>query len=117
MTFGASPELFMKAAGVVEFTLAFALIWTPLVRRTAAIILAAIFVSAVFEFGKVDAIGHSGIIVVLIGIAADDARSAVRRRDVALAPAYYAVALTGFLTLYYVGHAAMYGALFSAPVI
>ncbi|WP_238271700.1 hypothetical protein, partial [Methylobacterium cerastii] len=117
MTFGASPELFMKAAGVVEFTLAFALIWTPLVRRTAAIILAAIFVSAVFEFGKVDAIGHSGIIVVLVAIAADDARIAVRRRDVALAPAYYAVALTGFLTLYYVGHAAMYGALFSAPVI
>ena len=117
MTFGASPELFMKAAGVVEFTLAFALIWTPLVRRTAAIILAAIFVSAVFEFGKVDAIGHSGIIVVLVAIAADDARIAIRRRDVALAPAYYAVALTGFLTLYYVGHAAMYGALFSAPVI
>ncbi|TXM60973.1 hypothetical protein FV229_23695, partial [Methylobacterium sp. WL120] len=80
-------------------------------------ILAAIFVSAVFEFGKVDAIGHSGIIVVLVAIAADDARIAVRRRDVALAPAYYAVALTGFLTLYYVGHAAMYGALFSAPVI
>ena len=67
MTLGATPELFMQAAGVIEFTLAFALIWTPLVRRTAAIILAAIFVSAVFEFGKVDAIGHSGIIVVLLG--------------------------------------------------
>ncbi|RYF04377.1 MAG: hypothetical protein EOO40_11265, partial [Deltaproteobacteria bacterium] len=53
MTMGATPELFMQAAGVIEFTLAFALIWTPLVRRAAAIILAAIFVSAVFEFGKV----------------------------------------------------------------
>ncbi|MDP4023307.1 hypothetical protein Q8W71_11775 [Methylobacterium sp. NEAU 140] len=117
MTMGASPELFMQAAGVIEFTLAFALIWTPLVRRAAAIILAAIFVSAIFEFGKVDAIGHSGIIVVLLGIAADDARAAVRARDVALAPAWYGAALAGFLFLYYVGHAALYGGLSELPVI
>ena len=108
MTMGATPELFMQSAGVIEFTLAFALIWTPLVRRMAAIILAAIFVSAVFEFGKVDAIGHSGIIVVLLGIAADDARATVRLRDVAWAPAYYAGALAAFLALYYLGHEALY---------
>ena len=109
MTMGASPELFMQAAGVVEFTLAFALIWTPLVRRMSAIILAAIFVSAVVGFGKVDAIGHSGIIVVLLGIAADDARVAVRSRHVVLAPAWYAASLAGFLLLYYLGHAALFG--------
>jgi hypothetical protein len=117
MTLGASPELFMKAAGVIEFTLAFALIWTPLVRRMSAIILAAIFVSAVFEFGKVDAIGHSGIIVVLLAIAADDARVPVRARTAMLAPAYYAAALASFLVLYYVGHAALYGGLPGIPVI
>lgn len=117
MTMGASPELFMQAAGVIEFTLAFALIWTPLVRRTAAIILAAIFISAVFEFGKIDAVGHSGIIVVLIGIAADDARLAATRRDVALAPVYYGGALAAFLTVYYLAHAALYGARYAVPVI
>ena len=117
MTMGATPELFMQAAGVIEFTLAFALIWTPLVRRTSAIILAAIFVSAVFEFGKVDAIGHSGIIVVLLGIAADDARATVRVRDAAWAPAYYGGALTVFLALYYVGHEALYERLAGLPVI
>ncbi len=120
MTMGASPELFMKAAGVIEFTLAFALVWTPLVRRTSAVILAAIFISAVFEFGKIDAIGHSGIIVVLLGIAADDARTPVRVRDVALAPAWYGAALAGFLALYYVGHALLFGApagLAGVPVI
>lgn len=116
MTLGASPELFMQAAGVIEFTLAFALIWTPLVRRCAAIILAAIFISAVFEFGKVDAIGHSGIIVVLLGIAADDLRTTVRARDVALAPAWYGAALGAFLFLYYAGHAALFGGL-ALPVI
>ncbi|GLS71698.1 hypothetical protein GCM10007890_37110 [Methylobacterium tardum] len=117
MTMGASPELFMQAAGVIEFTLAFALIWTPLVRRAAAIILAAIFISAVFEFGKVDAVGHSGIIVVLLGIAADDARRAVRVRDVVAAPAWYGGALASFLALYYLGHEVLFGTLSSLPVI
>ncbi|MCJ2085838.1 hypothetical protein MKK88_07505 [Methylobacterium sp. E-005] len=117
MTMGATPELFMQAAGVIEFTLAFALIWTPLVRRCAAIILAAIFVSAVFEFGKVDAIGHSGIIVVLLGIAADDVRSVVRVRDAAWAPAYFGGALAIFLALYYVGHEALYAGLTALPII
>ncbi len=120
MTMGASPELFMKAAGVIEFTLAFALVWTPLVRRMSAIILAGIFVSAVFEFGKVDAIGHSGIIAVLVAIAADDARTLATRRHVVLAPAYYGAALAGFLALYYVGHALLFGgpvSLTGVPVI
>ena len=117
MTLGATPALFMQAAGVIEFTLAFALIWTPLVRRSAAIILAAIFVSAVFEFGKVDAIGHSGIIVVLLGIAADDARVPVRARQALLAPAWYGAALAAFLALYYVGHAALFGGLGAIPII
>ncbi|TXN39410.1 hypothetical protein FV233_28135, partial [Methylobacterium sp. WL7] len=56
----------------------------------------------------VDAIGHSGIIVVLLGIAADDMRTAVRVRDITWAPAYYGGALATFLALYYVGHEALY---------
>ena len=109
MTMGASPELFMQSAGVIEFTLAFSLIWTPLVRRIAALILTGIFVSAVFEFGKIDAIGHSGIVVVLLGIAAEDARRTVRVRDVATAPAWFGGALAAFLALYYLGHEALFG--------
>ena len=61
----------MRAAGVVEFALAFALIWTPLVRRIAAIILAGDVHQRDFEFGKIDAIGHALIIVVLLAIIAD----------------------------------------------
>jgi len=102
----------MQAAGAIEFTLAFALIWTTLVRRTSAII-----VSVVFEFGKVDAIGHSGIIVVLLCIAADDALAAARVRDAAWAPAYYGGALAIFLALCYVGHEALYDGLVGLPVI
>ena len=67
MTLGFTPDFFMRAAGAVEFALAFALMWTPLVRRVAAVMLAAMFVSAVFEFGKIDLIGHTLIVVALLG--------------------------------------------------
>ena len=78
MTLGFDPEFYMRAAGAVEFALAFALLWTPLIRRSAAVILAAMFISAVFEFGKIDLIGHTLIVVVLLAIIADDGGKARR---------------------------------------
>src|ERR1700722_335029 len=68
---GFSSTFYMVAAGFVEFSLAFSLLWTPLVRRLAAIVLTAMFLSAVVDFGKVDAIGHLMIVCILIGIAVD----------------------------------------------
>ncbi|MDW4793705.1 hypothetical protein NQ358_24145, partial [Escherichia coli] len=61
MTLGFDNEFYMRAAGMVEFALAFALIWTPLIRRCAAAVLTGMFISACFEFGKIDTIGHSAI--------------------------------------------------------
>jgi hypothetical protein len=109
MTMGFTADFFMRAAGAVEFALAFALIWTPLVRRVAAVMLAAMFVSAVFEFGKIDLIGHSLIVVSLFGIIADDGGNAARLRDSWLIPVGYAASLVLFLAAYYVGHAALFG--------
>ena len=110
LSFGFDSEFYMRAAGVVEFTLAFALLWTPLVRRCAAIILTGMFISACFEFGKVDTIGHSAIIAVLIVIASD--RGSVQQNDrrvPLLAPVGFAAALMVTLFAYYVGHAAIFG--------
>ena len=76
LSFGYEPEYYMRAAGVVEFTLALALTWTPLVRRCAAIVLIAMFTSAAVQFGKLDVIGHALIVVVLLGIVGDDAERA-----------------------------------------
>lgn len=115
MSFGFGSETFMVAAGAVEFVLAFALVWTPLVRRAAAAVLIGIFVSAVFEFGKIDAIGHALIVVALLAILADDAKAEVRARDMAMAPFAYASALVFFLFLYYGAHDAVYGALAAIP--
>jgi len=109
MTLGLDPVFFMRAAGAVEFALAFALIWTPLVYRLAAIILAGMFISAVLEFGKIDLIGHTLIVAALIAIIADDRGKKVLVRYPWLAPVGYAASLGLFLAIYYVAHAVIFG--------
>jgi hypothetical protein len=110
VTMGVDGEFFMRAAGVIEFTLAFSLLWTPLVRRVSAIILAAMFIAATFEFGKLDVIGHAPIVVVLLAIVGDDVAMVQRNRRFAIAaPVAYCVALAGFLTTYYYVHAMLFG--------
>ena len=109
MTFGFTPEFYMRAAGLVEFALAFTLACGPLMRRTSAIILTAMFVSAVFEFGKIDALGHSAIIVVLLAILADNELPAPRR-SLATAPAYFCASLAVTVLAYYGVHAAFFRA-------
>ena len=102
LSMGLDPRFYMIAAGMVEFGLAFALLWTPLVRRMASVVLMSMFVSAVFEFGKIDAIGHMVIIVILLAVAADDGGAA--RRSPVLAPFWLSVALAVTMFLYYGGH-------------
>jgi len=109
MSLGFSPEFYMRAAGAVEFALAFSLVWTPLVRRIGAIMLAAMFISAVLPFGKIDLIGHSLIIVALFGIVADDGGKPARLRHSWLVPFAYASSLTVFLAAYYLAHKVLFG--------
>ena len=109
MSLGFTPEFYMRAAGAVEFALAFALIWTPLVRRVGAIMLAAMFISAVMPFGKIDLIGHTLIVVALFAVIADDGGKQPQLRDTYLLPVTYAAALVLFLAVYYVGHAELFG--------
>jgi hypothetical protein len=110
MSMGFTPEFYMRAAGAVEFALAFSLVWTPLVRRVGAIILAAMFVSAVVPFGKVDLIGHTLIVVALLAIIADDgAKPVTRLRFAWVIPVAYAASLALFLTAYYFGHEVLFG--------
>jgi hypothetical protein len=65
------------------------------------------FVSAIFEFGKIDAIGHAPIIAILLAVFADcDLRA---RRSPVIAPAWCAVAIAGFIAAYYIAHALLFG--------
>ena len=104
-----SPRFYMITAGVLEFALAFSLVWTPLVRRLAALVLSVMFVSAVLDFGKIDAIGHSMIVVILIGILVDEKPAS--RHGAWFAPVAYGGALAGYLTGYWGLHAVLYGTL------
>ena len=108
ITMGFDNEFYMRAAGMVEFTLAFALLWTPLIRRCAAAVLAGMFISACFEFGKIDTIGHSAIIAVLFAIICDNKAYERDRRVAWLAPVGLCAALTVTLFVYYVSHAAIF---------
>ena len=109
MTMGFTPDFFMRAAGAIEFALAFSLMWTPLVRRVGATMLSAMFISAVLEFGKVDLIGHTMIVVVLLAVVADDRPRAPQLRHQWLIPIAYAAALALFLAGYYEAHAVLFG--------
>lgn len=106
LDFGWNPPFYMTAAGVIEFGLAFGLIWTPLVRRLSATVLSAMFISAVFEFGKIDAIGHSMIVAILFGVIADDSPKPQWRP--ALAPVFYVAALIAYLAAYYALHVILF---------
>ncbi|MGI9510967.1 MAG: DoxX family membrane protein [Geminicoccaceae bacterium] len=65
LAFGFNAEFYMVSAGFVEFCCAYMLITGMLAARIAALVLLFFFVSAIYYFGLIDAIGHSAIIIVL----------------------------------------------------
>lgn len=69
LTFGFGPEFYMVAAGFVEFCTAYLLVSGRLAGRAACMVLLLFFLSAIIPFGTIDAVGHSGIIVVLVVLA------------------------------------------------
>jgi hypothetical protein len=107
LTLGFDVSTVMTAAGVVEFGLAFALFWTPLVRRLAALVLIMLLTAATFDFGKVDGIGHLMIITVLLVVVADPGLQYPGCRPV-LAPLVSSAAWLATVLLYTGGHALYY---------
>ena len=105
ISLGLDPGFFMTASGMVEFGCAFALIWTPLVRRLAAVALVSTFTSAIVEFGKIDAVGHLPIIAALLLFIAETpdqtANPLTRWRKPYLVPLAYTICLIGFIAAYY----------------
>jgi hypothetical protein len=107
LTLGFDVDTVMTAAGVVEFGLAFALFWTPLVRRLAALVLIMLLTAATFDFGKVDGIGHLMIIAVLLVVVANPGRQYPGCRPV-LAPLVSSAAWLATILFYTGGHALYY---------
>ena len=115
ITLGFDVPTVVTAAGVVEFGLSFALFWTPMIRRLAALILVAVLTAATFDFGKVDGIGHLMIIAILIVVFAHPGGTHDRRHP-ALAPLAGSIALPAVIFLYTGGHALYYGSKIASVV-
>ena len=116
LALGFDPEFYMIAAGFVEFCAAFLLIAGSIAARAAALLLLAMFTSAIVPFGVIDGIGHSVIIVVLLLLIFNDNRVAqlfsVRRNDTltaTLRTGVYVGALLLFFVLYYATYYLTYG--------
>ena len=115
VAFGFEPEFYMVAAGFVEFCCAWLLITGMLAERAAALVLLFFFVSAIWYFGVIDAIGHSVIIVVLALLALSRNPMAARlsfgghMSTAALHTVLFLAALFLFIALYCGGHYLSYG--------
>jgi hypothetical protein len=103
LTMGLGGAFYMTSAAIVEFSIGFALLGTPLPRRAAALLLAVMLVAAVATFGKVDAIGHLMIVLILIAVAVDVRPP--RAIKAARVPAMKAVAFALTVMAYYGVHA------------
>jgi hypothetical protein len=115
LTVGFPVATVVTAAGIVEFGLSFALFWTPLARRLAALALMLLLTSATFDFGKVDGIGHLMIVAILLVIFADPEGKPLRCHP-ALAPLVSSATLLATIFLYVGGHALYYASRGSALV-
>jgi hypothetical protein len=115
LTLGFPVATVITAAGIVEFGLSFALFWTPLVRRLAALALILLLTAATFDFGKVDGIGHLMIVAILLVVVADQ-EGKPQRFDPIVAPLVSTAALLATIFLYAGGHALYYGSTSAALV-
>jgi hypothetical protein len=113
LTLGFDVATVVTAAGVVEFGLSFALFWTPLVRRLAALALILLLAAATFDFGKVDGIGHLMIIIILLVVVADPGGKPDHCRP-ALAPLVSGMALPAAIFLYTGAHTLYFGSKIAA---
>ena len=114
LTLGFDVSTVVTAAGIVEFGLAFALLWTPLVRRLSALALVLLLTAATLDFGKVDGIGHLMILAILFVVLADREGRPAQCRP-ALAPLVSSMVLPATLLLYTGAHMFSYASL-SAPI-
>jgi hypothetical protein len=108
ITLGFDVDTFATVLGNVEFGLAFTLLWTPMVRRLAAAVLALLLSAVALSFGKLDGAGHLPIVVILLLVSADPGTKNARCRP-EIAPVVAGTALLAFIFFYTGGHVLYYG--------
>lgn len=120
ITLGIDHQLYMLMAGFVEFITAFLLLYGRTSQRLAALMLFVIFIAAIIDFGKIDAVGHSMIIAALavvvihgnttVNIVLLNRIPSLTVSALELGMTYLGFILL-FFTFYYVTHGIFYGSL------
>ncbi len=120
ITFGIDHRLYLTLAGYVEFVAAFLLLYGRTSQRLSALLLFAIFIAAVIDFGKIDAVGHAMIIAALLVMAINGNTAvnvALQNQIPSLSIGAIEMGMTYlgyillFFTFYYVTHGIIYGSL------
>jgi hypothetical protein len=108
LTFGLDVATFTTAVGSAEFGLAFALFWTPLVRRLAAAVLALLLFAVTLDLGKMVGVSHLMLVAILLLVFADPGRKQAFCRPI-VAPIVGGTALLALIFIYTGVHALCYG--------
>lgn len=116
LPFGLDYQAFIISSGIVEFALAFGLIWTPLIRRLSALALLMLFGSATIMFGRPDLIGHAAFIAIFLTCAADPSKDNFlegkfpRMRSLGAVPVGLVLTFLFFAASHWGSHGIFYGA-------
>jgi len=108
ITLGFDVATVVTGAGVVESGLCFALFWTPLVRRLAALVFIVLLTAATFDFGKIDGIGHLPIIAIFLVVLANPGGAPQQCPPIA-APLAGSLVVPAVIFVYTGAHALYYG--------
>ncbi len=120
ITLGIDHRSYVMLAGFVEFVAAFLLLFGMLSQRLVAAMLLSVFIAAIVDFGKVDAVGHL-MIIASLAIAVIEGNTVVNRSvqsgigsftigGFELAATYIGFVLLFFM-MYYGAHGLAYGSL------
>lgn len=117
ITLGIDHRVYVMLAGFVEFVAAFLLLFGRLSQRLASAMLLGIFLAAIVDFGKIDAVGHLMIIVSLLVMTIEGntiVNRAVQGRIQSLAIGGLRLAATyiGFILLFFLMYYGTHGLIF-----
>jgi hypothetical protein len=120
ITLGIDHRIYMILAGFVEFVASFLLLYGRTSQRLVAGMLLVIFLAAIIDFGKIDAVGHS-MIIASLAIMLINGNTIINRVLQNHIPSYmiggseavvtYLASLLLFFTAYYGMHGIIYGSL------
>ncbi len=119
ITFGIDHRTYMVLAGFVEFVTAFLLLYGRASLRLSALFLLIVFLAAIIDFGKIDAVGHA-MIIASLAIAIIEGPTHVNRVVQNRIPSHWiggfeqSLTYLGFLILFFLMYYGLHGLIYGS---